>query len=148
MVLNQDCFRDVILYIQFHTIKETINEKPRMHEVTYYELCNSNELDQYTNDDKHYIITKLFEGKYINGTYIPNNNLDNFHSARISSLTLKGHEMADNISNDTIWNSVKNKFKGAASISLSILAQVVGETAAAYAKKNDWHRISFVADLL
>lgn len=133
MVLNQECFRDIILYIQDHTEKEIINGKPRMHEVTYYEITNAPNLACYTNDDKHYIVTKLFEGGYVNGNYSP--NLENFQRARMSSLTLKGHEIADNISNDTIWNNVKDKFKGATKISLSLLSQVVGETAAAYSKK-------------
>lgn len=135
MVLNQDCFREIILYIEQHNVPEIIHGKQRMHEVSFHELCNAPELNHFTNEDKHYIITKLFEGEYVNGSYIPNNNLENFSIAYISSLTLRGHDMADNISNDTIWANVKNKFKGATKISLSLLSQVVGETAAAYSKK-------------
>ena len=135
MVLNQECFREIIIYIEQHNIPEIIHGKQKMHEVSFYELCNASELNNFTVEDKHYIVTKLFEGQYVNGTYIPSTNLENFSTAYISSLTLKGHEMADNISNDTIWNSVKDKFKGATKISLSLLTQVVGETAAAYSKK-------------
>lgn len=135
MVLNQDCFREIILYIETHNIPETIHGKRRLHEISYHEICNAEELSHFTNDDKHYIITKLFEASYVNGTYIPSNNLENFHVAYISSLTLKGHDMAENIGNDNIWNTAKERFKGATKISLTLLSNVVGETASSYAKK-------------
>ena len=88
-----------------------------------------------SNDNKHYIVSKLFEGGYVNGYVIPKNNFETFRRANITSLTLKGHDMVDNISNDTIWNGVKDKIKSGGRVSISILSQIVGETAAAYSKK-------------
>lgn len=99
------------------------------------ELCRAEELNNYSSEDKYYIVSMLFEGGFVHGFVIPKGRYHNFDIANIDGLTMKGHEMADNIHNETIWNNTKSKLKGAGRISLSIFSQIVGETAAAYSKK-------------
>ena len=135
MILNEDCFRDVILYIESNCVYETVNGKKKMHEVSYNEILKTNSLIKFCEDDKRYIISKLFEGEYVTGYVIPKNNYLNYNMASIAGLTMKGHDMAANIKNETIWNETKSKLKGTAKVSLSILSQIVGETAASYSKR-------------
>lgn len=46
---------------------------------------------------------------------------------------MKGHNMVDNIKNDTIWNAAKEKMRSAGSISITVLAQAVSGAAASFA---------------
>lgn len=135
MVLNHDCFRAMLLYIETHCVFEDTKRGRAMHEVTFVELCRAEELNNYSSEDKYYIVSMLFEGGFVHGFVIPKGRYHNFDIANIDGLTMKGHEMADNIHNETIWNNTKSKLKGAGRISLSIFSQIVGETAAAYSKK-------------
>lgn len=43
-------------------------------------------------------------------------------TARIIGLTWSGHELLDNVRNDTVWNAVKQKAKKFGGFSLSALA--------------------------
>ena len=133
MVLDHECFRAILLYRERNCYYDTQSEKQM--DISFYKICNAEELKIYSNDNKHYIVSKLFEGGYVNGYVIPKNNFETFRRANITSLTLKGQDMVDNISNDTIWNGVKDKIKSGGRVSISILSQIVGETAAAYSKK-------------
>lgn len=135
MVLNHDCFRAVLLYIETHCVFEDTKRGRAMHEVTFVELCRAEELKDYSDEDKLYTVSMLFEGNFVRGYVIPKDCYHNFKIAIIDGLTMIGHEMADNIHNDTIWNNTKSKLKGVGRISLSIFSQIVGETAAAYSKK-------------
>lgn len=125
MVLNTDCFRDILKYIEKHCIYEDTDRGRKMHNVSYNEICKASELSEYDNETKHYTITKLFEGNFINGHFIPQNKPETFTHAYITSLTLQGHSVLDNIKNDTIWKKTKNMLKGAGGVSLEVLVQTV-----------------------
>ena len=132
MILDHECFRSILLYCERNCYYDTQTKKQT--KVSLNEIYNVEELKIYSNDNKHYVVSKLFEGGYVNGNYIPANKPETFDHAWISSLTTEGHKMADNIANDTIWNSVKDKLKSGGRISINILSQFVGEAAAVYSK--------------
>lgn len=135
MKLDKDCIREVLLYIEEHCIFETdkFGEK-RIHIVGFHELTEANELSKFYEDDIRYTIVKLLEGDYIKGSLIPKNSGLNFQIVQITQLTLRGHDLLDNIRPEPVWNKTKGILHKVGDFSLSIMSQVAGETMAAYTK--------------
>lgn len=135
MKLNKDCVRLVLLYIEEHCVYKTnkFGDKT-MHNVNLYELVNAKEFFGIHKDDIRYTIVKLLEGDYIKGSLIPKNSGVNFDIVSISQLTLRGHDLLDNIRPEPVWNKTKGVLQKVGDFSLSIMSQVAGETMAAYTK--------------
>ncbi len=135
MKLDKDCVRLVLIYIEEHCVYkiDKFGDK-RMHKVNLHELKTSEELLNMQEDDIKYTIVKLLEGDYIKGDLIPKNSGVNFEIVRISQLTLRGHDLLDNIKPEPVWNKTKNILQRIGDFSLSIMSQVAGETMAAYTK--------------
>lgn len=135
MVLNKDCVRDTLIYIEQNCIYyDDPKFGHRLHEVTFNEICKTEELSKYSQDDKYYTIQKLFEGNYIKGYVIPKNSYDKFRYANIESLSLTGHELLDNIKPKPVWDKTKSALKHIESISLDAMSKVAGETMVTYVK--------------
>lgn len=135
MKLNKDCIRKVLIYIEEHCVYQTnkFGDKT-MHNVNLYELTHAEEFCSIHEDDIRYTIVKLLEGGYIKGSLIPKNSGVNFDIANISQLTLRGHDLLDNIKPDPVWDKTKNVLQKVGDFSLNIMSQVAGETMAAYTK--------------
>jgi len=124
-----------IIYIENHCIYEVdkFGEKS-MHIVNLHELTKSEELFDFQQDDIKHTIAKLLEGDYIKGNLIPKNSGVNFEIVLISQLTLKGHDLLDNIRPEPVWNKTKNVLQKVGDFSLGIMSQIAGESMAAYTK--------------
>ncbi len=135
MVLNKECIRDILIYIEKYCVYyDDPKFGHRLHEVTFHELCESSELSEYNSDDKYYTVQKLFEGHYIKGYVIPKDSYDKFNYAYIESLSLRGHDLLDNIKPEPVWDKTKGILSKVGDFSLGIMSQVAGETMAAYTK--------------
>lgn len=135
MRLNISCIRKILLYVEKHNVFETVGNKTKLHEVSYYELSNADYLKNYSTDDIWYSAIKLFEGNYVNGYFIPSENINKMTRAYVETISMSGHELLDNIREEPIWTETKKKLGSIASVSLSVFSQVAGETAAAYSKR-------------
>lgn len=135
MKLNKDCIRTTLIYIEEHCIYESnkFGDKS-MHIVNFHELKNADEFSEISEDDIKYTIVKLLEGDYIKGSLIPKDSGINFDIVRISQLTLRGHDLLDNIKPEPVWNKTKNLLQKVGDFSLGIMSQIAGETMAAYTK--------------
>ena len=135
MKLDKDCIRLVLLYVEGHCVYKTnkFGDKT-IHNVNLYELAHAEEFSGINEDDIRYTIVKLLEGGYIKGTLIPKNSGLNFDIVNISQLTLRGHDLLDNIRPEPVWNKTKSILQKVGDFSISIMAQVAGETMAAYTK--------------
>lgn len=122
-------------YIEEHCVYETnkFGDKT-MHNVNLHELTNATEFSEINKDDIRYTIVKLLEGDYIKGSLIPKNSGVNFGIVSISQLTLRGHDLLDNIRPEPVWSKTKSVLQKVGDFSLSIMSQVAGETMAAYTK--------------
>lgn len=135
MKLDKDCIRKVLLYIEEHCIFETDKfGKKKIHIVGLHELAESNELSEFDEDNIRYTIVKLMEGDYIKGGFIPKDSGLNFKIVQITQLTLRGHDLLDNIKPEPVWNETKGILHKIGDFSLGIMSQVAGETMAAYTK--------------
>lgn len=135
MKLDKDCIRLVLIYIEEHCIYETDKfGNKSMHNVNLHELIQSKDLLNTPDDDIRYTVVKLLEGGYIKGSLIPQNSGVNFDIVQISQLTLRGHDLLDNIRPEPVWNKTKGVLHKVGDFSLGIMSQVAGETMAAYTK--------------
>lgn len=135
MKLDKDCIRLVLLYVEEHCVYKTnkFGDKT-MHNVNLYELAHAEEFSGINEDDIRYTIVKLLEGGYIKGNLIPKNSGLNFDIVSISQLTLRGHDLLDNIRPEQVWVKTKGLLQKVGDFSLSIMSQIAGETMAAYTK--------------
>lgn len=135
MKLDKDCIRLVLMYIEEYCIYETDKFGNKvMHNVNLHELMQSKNLLSTPEDDIRYTIVKLLEGRYIEGKLSPQNSGVNFNIVNISQLTLRGHDLLDNIRPEPVWNKTKDVLHKVGDFSLGIMTQVAGETMAAYTK--------------
>lgn len=135
MKLDKDCIRLILIYIEEHCIYETGKfGNKTMHNVNLHELMQSKDLLNTPEDDIRYTVVKLLEGGYIKGSLISQNSGINFDIVRISQLTLRGHDLLDNIRPEPVWDKTKSVLHKVGDFSLGIMSQVAGEIMAAYTK--------------
>jgi len=134
MRLNPNCIRAVLLYVEenakFTTRADSI-KKPT--NIVFHDLYNSPELKKFSEDDVYYSVLKLFEGQYISGTLQLRGNVTIMY-CDIDGITLEGHDLLDNIRDNSVWNKTKESLSGVASVSLKIMSKVAGAVAAEYVK--------------
>lgn len=111
MKLNYDCVREVLLYIE---------ENLQYGQILY---SSDIELENYEYEDVQYTIDLLADSAYIKANKLQalGPTLPSFH---IYSLTMQGHELLDNIRDNSVWKKIKKKVSGLASVSLPIINSV------------------------
>ncbi len=110
MKLNQDCVRDILLYLE-----ENLSYNDRL-------PAESIKLENYTMDEIHYTISLLCDANYIEA--IPIDSLGYSRTFLIRSLTMSGHELLDNIRDNKVWKKTKETASKFTSVSLKILSSV------------------------
>ena len=117
MKLNQDCVRDLLLYLE-KTLSYGHNVK-----------INDLVLKKYSQIDLIYSAEKLNEAGY----------LDCMKSKGITppfilvkSITYSGHQFLDNIRDDSIWNKAKSILKPLKSVSIEIISQTLSKVIIQY----------------
>lgn len=119
MRLNADYVRDILLYIEknlnyddFSNTHKEINRGKLLRDV-YFTNHNKQELT--------YALELLIKSGFIDLADRPNIHDGNIYTARIIGLTWSGHELLDNIRDDTVWNAVKKKAAKYSGLSISAL---------------------------
>ncbi|WP_167804211.1 DUF2513 domain-containing protein [Limosilactobacillus fermentum] len=72
-----------------------------------------------------YTISKLIDGKYIDGKLCPANNT--IGDVYIYSITWKGHEFLDNIRDPEVWGKTKSITGKFASVSVSLVSNIASQ---------------------
>lgn len=115
MQLNKDCIRDILMYVEKHSIYEINNIKENhLHIVHFDELCDSDEI-QYKNDVIYYALEKMEEYHLIDfNSSKHHSNIDRcFTNYHISKITVRGHEFLDNVKQQEDWNKIKTIIQNA-----------------------------------
>lgn len=129
MRLNADYVRDILLYIENNLDYDVFSN---MHKEIYHGklLCD----EHFVNYDKQeltYALELLIKSGFIDLAAQPNIHDGNINIARIIGLTWTGHELLDNIRDNTVWNAVKKKAAKYGGLSISALfngAKFLGST--------------------
>ena len=123
MKLNPDYVRDILLFIEKELDYEDIESSaPHMHkEITDGELVCNQYFDKYNKQELSYALEILIKEGFIDLAARPSIHNGNIYIARIIGLTWKGHELLDNIRDNTVWNAVKKKAAKFGGLSISAL---------------------------
>lgn len=111
MKLNHECIRDLMLYLEKNLSYNN--------EITINDI---NELD-YMSEELLYTSERLIEAGYIKA-HIQSYISDEFPTIYVQAITYSGHELLDNIRDNSVWNKIKNKISGLASVSVPIINSV------------------------
>ncbi|MGN9161248.1 DUF2513 domain-containing protein [Clostridium sulfidigenes] len=109
MRLNNDCIRDILLYIEANT--------------DYEKSCiNSDVLVKDLKYDKNtifYHICMIRQARLVDNVSFADNE-----PKLISRLSWQGHQYLDNIRDNKVWRLLKEKTSKLSSVSLSLLIQL------------------------
>lgn len=108
MRLDHDCVRGVLLAIESDL---ALNDR-----AIYSRLSTSEHLQGLSSDHAYYAFQVLWKGGYIDGVSGYRN------SVSIHGLTWEGHQLLDNLRDETVWSKVKAKTSFLSSVSVDILA--------------------------
>ena len=112
MKLNNDCVRDLMLYIEKH--------------IDLYNSVSIKDinLNNYSLDELIYTTNKLHEAGYINARI--EQDFEGF-DVEIFSLTWNGHKFLDNIRDNNVWKTTKSIVAKFSSVSLGIIENVAAQ---------------------
>lgn len=113
MKLNHDCIRDVL--------KQVEND---MHFTEMKQSLSLN-IDGYSHDEVTYTLMLLVDSGYVVGDIRKYN--DGAVNVLYKHLTMKGHELLDNIRDDNVWKSTKEKLNKISSVSIGIINEVASQ---------------------
>lgn len=105
MRLNHDCVRDILVFIESELIYENNQHKC----FRFSKILKHDNFLNCNKDELRYALELLIYENYINCVKSPYFVDGNLMSADIVGLTWQGHELLDNVRNDTVWNAVKQK---------------------------------------
>lgn len=113
MKLNHDCIRDVLKHVEndlhFTKMKQSL----------------SLNIDGYSHDEVTYTLMLLVDSGYIIGDIRKYN--DGAVNVLYKHLTMKGHELLDNIRDDNVWKTTKEKLSKISSVSIGIINDVASQ---------------------
>lgn len=122
MRLNHDYVRNILLVIE-EELDYQNTKAPKYHnEISDSDLISNVKFSTYNKQELVYALELLLKEYFIECADKPYFVDGNLMTARIIGLTWSGHELLDNIRNDTIWNVVKQKAKKFSGVSLLALA--------------------------
>lgn len=120
MILNQNCVRDVLLFLENRDLGSVTRA-----------TTIAEHLPDYSRDDVIYTVKKLFEAKFIDG-----NESEGRHSAgSVKEITWNGHKFLDNIRSKEAWDIVTDKARTFGSVSIDILSNAAAQVGAALLSK-------------
>lgn len=130
MRLNHDYVRSILLFIEQETSYKGNTQIPVFHnEIRHTVILKSKDFEDYDQQELAYALELLIKEGFIECSRQPHFNNGNLNLANIIGLTWKGHELLDNIRDNTIWTAVKQKASKIGGFSLTILASTAKDVA-------------------
>ncbi len=124
MKLNADYVRDILLFIEENIgYVDGVSELPSVHEkISKKKLLENHKFSNYDVKELTYAFEQLVTEGYLSTTEKIHFVEGNLMPVHVTGLTWKGHELLDNVRNNTVWASVKDRAKIIGGISLKNLA--------------------------
>lgn len=113
MKLNQDCIRDLLLYLE---------ESLKLND--YLSISNIS-LKNYSSEELLYTTDKLYEAGYLKCSRKVYDNTDLM--IFVSSITYTGHQFLDNIRDDKVFAKTKSILSGFKSVSIEIISETASK---------------------
>lgn len=131
MKLNLDCVRKILFYIEKGADYNTDGGFPIHNEIRFGELVEDEYFKKYSKSEVLYALEILLREHFIECSDGPTFYAGNIKNATIIGLSYSGHDLLDNIRNDTVWTVVKEKALTAGGFSLKSLATTAGSLSVA-----------------
>lgn len=113
MKLNQNCIRDLLLYLE---------ENLKLND--YLSISNIS-LKNYSSEELLYTADKLYEAGYLKCSRKVYDNTDLM--IFVSSITYTGHQFLDNIRDDKVFAKTKSILSGFKSVSIEIISETASK---------------------
>ena len=113
MVLNHDCVREVMLFLE--------NQLDLYKNIEFPDTSVKN----FSDDDILYSIKKLAEADFINAN-VSVNTLGEIE-AIVHEITWEGHKFLDTIRDDTVWGQTKKLLSKFTSTSLTFVSSIASQ---------------------
>ena len=123
MRLNPDCVRSILLYIEERfDYTDTYSSTPHIHkEMPNGDIIVDKYFENYDKQEVSYALELLIMEGYASIAGNPTITGGNLVFARVNGLTWKGHELLNNVRNNTVWNAVKTRAAKFGGMSISAL---------------------------
>lgn len=114
MKLNHECVRSILLAIE---------EKHQYGKVLRLEeILQSDRLSEFNEDEIKYVLIKLADAKYIEGT--PQYGSNELIYFDCNGLTWSGHQFLDTIRDPEVWKKTKRIASKLTSVSITMLSSI------------------------
>lgn len=129
MILNPDCVRDVLLYLETHLNYVDRDDCALEHNfITFHTIANDLAQEHgYDTNSVNYTIEKLLEARFITSNKQSRGNNNTILYATISDITWNGHQFLNNIRQQSIWDATKSGAKKIGATSISALSMIAME---------------------
>lgn len=101
MKLDISCIRDLLLCFEACLI---LTDELEYKSIDLYEICQTENLQQYSRSQIAYTICKLEEADFINAYVQYGNNSISY--IVVSSITFAGHQFLDTIRPESVWSKI------------------------------------------
>lgn len=126
MKLNNDCLRDVLLYLEncdYYILNEENGVESRG--IWFAKICEN--FTQYSKPEIYYTLSNLEQAGFIDLYKIPScDSLD----CRVNFITFYGHEFLNSIRHESTWNKTKEIAGKVGNFSLETLGEIAKNIAA------------------
>lgn len=126
MKLNPDYVRDILLYIEENVDYNTETIPPKHNELRFSKIYEDKYFKNHEKQQLTEALNTMIEEGFIECAEPPRFIRKNLVTANITGLTYKGHDLLNNVRNNTVWNAVKQKAKKIGGVSLNALASSAG----------------------
>ncbi len=101
MKLDIACIRDILLCLEEHLV---LTDELEYKFLELSEICQTGNLQKYSNSQIAYTICKLEEADFISASVQYGNNSIDFIA--VSSITFAGHQFLDTIRPESVWSKI------------------------------------------
>ncbi|MCI8481532.1 MAG: DUF2513 domain-containing protein [Clostridia bacterium] len=123
MKLNQDCIRDLLLYLEEHL---DCDNELRVNDIS---------LKDYSTNELISTAQRLSEVGYLNCNLSNQIDLD-VPVVEVSSISYNGHQFLDTIKDNHVWTNTKKVLSSLKSISIDVISETASKVITSMIDKN------------
>lgn len=124
MKLNPDCLRDVLLCLE-ENLKMTDGYK--IQSISINQLCNDNNLSNYSKEDIVYSAQQLISVRFIDGHIMYGGAKSHITTSSLKDITWNGHQFLNDIRSKSVWEATKEGASKLGTMSVSALTMIASE---------------------
>lgn len=133
MKINEECVRDILLYLSVNLTLDLKDNKNYYNQISVLELMNDLS-DEFTKEDIVYSVNILYQAGYINGINLDQKNIS-LSRLKIIDVTNRGHIFCQNVESSTVWEKTKKIISQVGNHTLGFIESVAHDIAVETSKE-------------